>query len=418
MNTVAPTGVTITPTIGAVAAPSPPPKLVRPAALSDDEWASIAWIPYLAQNGHDYSDVHLRVGQRPYLRFCGELAPIVNKMVPVVTLDMMNALMKAMHGNDWLDRLKLEPRLAIAGEIGGFRFRIQGTREISHLDPMGTPSPSLTLRRLPTKIKTLSDLTVPRAVMRTIATGAGLALVVGETGSGKSSTLAAILQEFNLRSPVHIATIEDPVEYIHTPEKALFTRKEIGKSTDGFAPALKDTLREDPDIILLGEIRDQETMRVALTAAETGHLVLGTLHASGAVQSIERILNFFPTHEHEATARTLATTLRAVLAQRLIPSMKDSSRVLAYELMGVSKPIAQLIRERKLEQMPSAITNPGQGADRETLVLLNDQLLELTRQEKISSAHALRATYDGEDLRERFRQAGITYGRDFDELWS
>lgn len=391
--------------------------LARPEALSAAEWDLIAWIPHLAQRGHDYSDIHLRIGQKPYLRFCGELAPLVSDVVPFVTQEMMNALMKAMHANDWVDRLKLEPRLAIAGEIGGFRFRVQGTREISHLDPMGTPSPSLTLRRLPTRIKTLAELTVPRAVMRTIATGAGLALVVGETGSGKSSTLAAILQEFNLRSPVHIATIEDPVEYIHTPEKALFTRKEIGKSTDGFAPALKDTLREDPDIILLGEIRDQETMRVALTAAETGHLVLGTLHASGAVQSIERILNFFPTHEHEATARTLATTLRSVLAQRLIPSINNSSRVLAYELMGVSKPIAQLIRERKLEQMPSAITNPGQGADRETLVLLNDQLFELTRQDKISAAHALRATYDGEDLRERFRASAIPYGRDFDELW-
>lgn len=363
------------------------------------------WLNRLTQK-IDFSDVHLRRNELPYVRHRGQIVRVPQQTK--VTDEILAGVFDLFELSNWRDKLQLEHRIAAAGKVGEYRYRLHATMEVDRLHPTKDPAPSVTLRRLPDSIKTLQQLRVPLSVRKMFQSGSGLILVVGETGSGKTSTLAAIVQEFNQADHYHIATIEDPVEYMHVGEKSLFTRKEVGRTTDSFAGALRDVLREDPDIIMVGEIRDSETMSVALTAAETGHLVLGTLHAAGAMQATERILNMFPPHEHAAVQRTLATTLRGVIAQRLLRPIDDTAeRELVVELMQVTKAIANLIGEGKFSQIESAITNAGSDVDRETLVLLNQSLLEATVNRRIHPREAIRAAYNPEDLRLKFKENGV-----------
>ena len=230
---------------------------------------------------------------------------------------------------------------------------------------------SLALRLLPDTCPTLDELGVPAALHALLARDNGLILVTGATGSGKSTTLAAMVEHLNHQLDGHILTLEDPVEFIHTSERCLIQQREIGPHCCSFAAGLKAALREDPDVILLGELRDSETIRLALTAAETGHLVLATLHTRGAAQAVERLVDTFPAQEKDPVRSQLAGSLQAVLAQRL-EADKQGGRVALFELLVNTPAVANLIREGKTHQLPG-VMQTGQQAGMQTFAQSRQQ---------------------------------------------
>lgn len=214
---------------------------------------------------------------------------------------------------------------------------------------------SLVMRIISDRTPELSELHLPDSINKILELKEGLVLVTGPTGSGKSTTIAAIINEFNKHKSLHIVTIEDPVEYIHTPKKCVINQREIGADSKDYSRALRAALREDPDIILMGEIRDVESMSIALTAAETGHLVFSTLHTEGASKSIDRLIDMFPANEQMQALGRLSTTLKSVVSQRLLPRTDKPGRIGAFEIMFVTSAIANLIRENKIAQIDQMI---------------------------------------------------------------
>ncbi|MFG6656453.1 type IV pilus twitching motility protein PilT [Scandinavium sp. M-37] len=235
---------------------------------------------------------------------------------------------------------------------GGMRLRASAFR---HLDGI-----SLVLRLLPKSCPQLNELGVPPALNELLNEESGLILVTGATGSGKSTTLAAMVDSLNHRRDGHILTLEDPVEVVHHSERCLIHQREVGAHCDSFSSALRGALRQDPDVILLGELRDTETIRLALTAAETGHLVLSTLHTRGAAQAIERLVDVFPAGEKEQVRSQLSGSLCAVLAQKLLPD-KQNGRVALYELLVNTPAVGSLIREGKTHQLPGVLQTGQQS---------------------------------------------------------
>ena len=202
----------------------------------------------------------------------------------------------------------------------------------------------------------LGDLNLPRSIAKILNLQEGLVLVTGPTGSGKSTTLAALINEINHREELHIITIEDPVEYMHSPAKCIINQREVGQDSETYSSALKSALREDPDIILMGEIRDLESMSIALRAAETGHLVFSTLHTESAAKTIDRLIDMFPVERQKQALNQLSTTLKAVISQRLLPRSDRPGRIGAFEIMFVNSAIANLIREDKIPQIEQMIS--------------------------------------------------------------
>ena len=202
----------------------------------------------------------------------------------------------------------------------------------------------------------LGDLNLPRSIAKILNLQEGLVLVTGPTGSGKSTTLAALINEINHREELHIITIEDPVEYMHSPAKCIINQREVGQDSETYSSALKSALREDPDIILMGEIRDLESMSIALRAAETGHLVFSTLHTESAAKTIDRLIDMFPVERQKQALNQLSTTLKAVISQRLLPRLDRPGRIGAFEIMFVNSAIANLIREDKIPQIEQMIS--------------------------------------------------------------
>ena len=243
----------------------------------------------------------------------------------------------------------------------------------------------------------LEDLHLPPAVFRFPAFRQGLVLVTGETGSGKSTTLAAVLQRINETRDAHILTLEDPIEYVYTPERALINQREIGMDTACYAAGLRAALREDPDVILIGEMRDLDTIETALTAAETGHLVFATLHTNSATETIDRIVGVFPAERQGQIRIQLSTTLKAVLSQQLLPRIGGRGRVAACELMMMNTALANLVREGKTAQMQSFLLS---GAEEGSLTMDN-ALLQLVKESLIRPETALEAGRDAEQLKRR-----------------
>jgi twitching motility protein PilT len=239
-------------------------------------------------------------------------------------------------------------------------------------------------RNIPSQIMSLEELNCP-AIFKEIADQPrGLCLLTGPTGSGKSTTLAAMIDYINNKAYAHILTVEDPIEFVHTPKKSLINQREVGPHTHSFSNALRSALREDPDVILVGELRDLETIRLALTAAETGHMVFATLHTSSAAKTIDRIIDVFPAAEKEMVRSMLSESLRAVISQTLCKTKDEQGRVAAHEIMLATPAIRNLIREAKVPQMYSAIQT-GQNVGMQTL----DQCLqELVKRNLISVAEA------------------------------
>lgn len=294
---------------------------------------------------HRSSDVHLSSGYPPSLRIDGEIVSIPDAPVlsSVQIMDMISSLMNELQKKNYKENLELDFSIQINEDL---RFRVNTFYTVR--------GPAAVFREIPTEIKSLAAIHAPEVVRSLCAFNKGLILVVGPTGSGKSTTLASMIDHINANYAHHIITVEDPVEFIHKNKKSLINQREVGNSTISFSNALKSALREDPDVILVGELRDVETIQLALTAAETGHLVLGTLHTSSAAQTINRIIDVFPSEDKSVVRTMLSSSIKAVISQRLLKK-NGGGRVAAHEVMLANSSIRNLIREDKIPQINSII---------------------------------------------------------------
>ena len=328
------------------------------------------------------SDLHLSAGLPPMIRVHGDIRKINvptmdHSQVHDMVYDIMNDGQRKVYEESLECDFSFEiPNLA--------RFRVNA---FNHNRGAGA-----VFRTIPSKILTLEQLNCP-AIFKDIAdTPRGICLVTGPTGSGKSTTLAAIIDYINDKDYAHILTVEDPIEFVHTSKKCLINQREVGPHTLSFANALRSALREDPDVILVGEMRDLETIRLALTAAETGHLVFGTLHTSSAAKTVDRIIDVFPAAEKEMVRSMLSESLRAVISQTLCKTKDEQGRVAAHEIMIGTPAIRNLIRENKIPQMYSAIQT-GQNIGMQTL----DQNLQDLVKRNIISANEARSKAANKD---------------------
>ncbi len=329
------------------------------------------------------SDVHIGYG----LPLCGRLHGVLTRIGDTSLSHEDCENYGRYLAEDEFDMLLNGGEIDIARTISGIRVRINLFRQQGHV--------SVALRLLSDKIPQLTDLGLPQAALEFVKLRQGIVLITGETGSGKSTTLAALLDKINRTRTDHILTLEDPIEYIHSPDKCIVNQREIGRDTDSFANGLRSALREDPDVILIGEMRDLITIETAITAAETGHLVFATLHTISAADSIDRIVDVFPEARQKQIRMQLSMTLRAVVSQQLIPTADKRGRALACELMIVNSAIRNLIREGKTPMIHNAVaTSAAEGA-----VTMDNSLIKLVRERKISSATAVERAYDADTVR-------------------
>ncbi len=332
------------------------------------------------------SDIHLVVGKPPMARILGEIVPVEG--YPVLTGEdtqkMVYSILFEAQRRKFEEKQELDCSFSVP-QLARFRVNVlmarQGVETVLRVISSNIPDPK-SLGFTPA-IEELAKL--PR----------GLVLVTGPTGSGKSTTLAALIDMINASRKEHILTIEDPIEYIYEPKKAIIRQREVGTTTQSFANALKSALREDPDIILVGEMRDLETIQLALTASETGHLVFGTLHTTDAPQTVDRIIDVFPPHQQQQVRVQLSTGLKAVISQTLIPSLDGTTRVAAREVMMVTSAISNLMREGKTHMIYNAIETGSKFG----MVSLDRSLEELVKTKKIKLEDALMKAHDPDKVK-------------------
>ena len=334
------------------------------------------------------SDIHLKVGLPPIYRIDGTLRPLPKaprvspEQTEQITEDIMNDLQR--------ERFEKAGEVDLAYGIPGLgRFRVNAFTQRG--------SVSLVFRAIPFDIKGLEDLLLPPVIKKMAMASRGLILVTGATGSGKSTTLAAIIDYINANRKSHIVTIEDPIEFLHRDKKSIINQREVGSDTEGFQTALKSALRQDPDVILVGEMRDHETIETALTAAETGHLVLSTLHTIDAAETINRIISVFPPYQQRQMRIQLAAVLRGVISMRLVPRLDGKGRVPAVEVMVASARIRQMIDDKDLtKQIPDAIQ---QGYESYGMQTFDQSLRGLLKQKLITFEEALRQCSSPDDFK-------------------
>jgi len=331
----------------------------------------ISKIVELAKTNTKISDFHLRGGSDISYRAMGDI--VIEPSSKIEDKDLQE-LLKKNCSEDEIKKFEVKNELDTAVMLGELRFRANFYKTLNGL--------AAVLRRVETKIPLMEDLNLPQVLFSLLDAHKGLVLVTGPTGSGKSTTLAAIINQINESRPSNIITIEDPVEFIHKDKKSIVSQREVGKQTESFSHALKAALREDPDVILVGELRDLETISMALTAAETGHLVFGTLHTSGAPNTINRIIDVFPPDQQSQIRAQISESLKMVVTQKLFKKKDGSGRVGAFEIMVCNSPIKNLIRESKIHQIHTVM----QTATREGMVLMEKSIEDLIASGQISSA--------------------------------
>jgi twitching motility protein PilT len=315
------------------------------------------------------SDLHLTVGVQPVIRVNGELEVIdEEKLLPSSTKNYAKELLQDRF-NDYEKEGEMDSSFSASG-IGRFRVNIYKQRG----------SDAIAIRNVGVKVPALKDLNFPKVINQLIDEKRGLILVTGPTGSGKSTSLAAMINEINSNRKVHIITLEDPIEYMHKHNKSIINQREIGRDSKTYASALRAILREDPDVILIGEMRDLETISIAITAAETGHLVFSTLHTIGAAKTIDRIIDVFPPFQQQQIKIQLAAVLRGIVSQQLIPTEDGTGRVAALEIMMNTPAIQNLIREGKTHQLQSHI----QTGNKYGMRTMDMALVELYKNKTVS----------------------------------
>jgi twitching motility protein PilT len=330
------------------------------------------------------SDLHIKAGSPPMLRIDGELQAAIPQVIPP------NGIRKMIEGiltEQQKAKLVAERELDFAYSVPNLaRFRCNAYFQRN--------SWALAVRIIPSRPFTIDELGLPEIFKYLALRPRGLVLVTGPTGSGKSTTLAAMVDYINSNRKCHIITIEDPIEFLHKDKLAIISQREIGADTHSFANALKSALRQDPDVILVGELRDFETVQTALTAAETGHLVLGTLHTTGCANAVDRIIDTFPPHQQHQVRVQLSMILEGVVFQNLIPKASGSGRVLALEIMTGTPAIRHLIREGKTHMLTNAIQS---GAE-DGMISFDQSLRDLYLQNLISYEYAMSAAFNPEEF--------------------
>lgn len=328
------------------------------------------------------SDLHLSVGLPPVLRINGRLSPLNYEAIkPQDTEDIVNSILNEQQKNV----LRLQGDIDISfSSFENYRCRLNIF--------MQKGSYSLAFRIINTEIKGFSELNLPLILEDCCSLNRGLILITGPTGTGKTTTLAAMVDWINNHRDCHIVTLEDPIEYIHRHKKSIISQREIGYDSNSYSSALRSVLRQDPDVILIGEMRDLESISIALTAAETGQLVLSTLHTIGAAKTIDRIIDVFPPHQQHQIRTQLSMVLQGVISQQLIPLKKGNGRIAATEIMMTTSAISNLIRENKVHQINNVIQTSGI----KSMKSMDTSLLELLKQDKITVEDAIGYSVDPE----------------------
>ena len=340
---------------------------------------------FLLMHERGASDLHLTAGAPPVLRVDGNLVPTpFERLTPESAQQLIYSLLN----DQQRQRFEAQNELDLAFNLRGIgRVRMNVYRQ--------TGAVGAAVRAIPSSFKTFDEIGLPKAIMDIMKLPKGLILVTGPTGSGKSTTLASMIDFINETRSCHIMTIEDPIEFVHAHKKSIINQREVGHDTETFGNALRHVLRQDPNVILVGELRDLETIQAALNIAETGHLVFATLHTTDCAQTINRIIDVFPQHQMDQVRVQLSFVLQAVLCQQLLNHSSGAGRVLACETLMVTSAIRNLIREQKVEQIQVAIQTGGRSG----MQTMNQSLAELYLKQKITFQEAMSHSLDPEDLR-------------------
>ncbi|MCG2659512.1 MAG: type IV pilus twitching motility protein PilT [Kiritimatiellae bacterium] len=345
--------------------------------------------------GEGASDLHLTVGLPPMLRINGSLQPLdCGPLMPEDT----ERLMKSITSESYQQKIR-----EIGGCDFGFsfgdkaRFRVSVFKQKGHV--------GMALRQIPCKLVTLDEIGLPAQVKDMLYRPRGLILVTGPTGSGKTTTLASMINLINIERDCHIITIEDPIEYYHEHKRSIITQREIGVDVPNFKEALRRALRQDPDVILVGEMRDLETMEAAITAAETGHLVMATLHTTGAARTVDRIVDAFPTNQQEQIRTQLASSIIAVVSQLLIVRQDHPGRVAAFEIMITTPSIQNLIRDNKSFRITSDIQTGAKWG----MITLDAHLMFLYEKGIISYENLITKAQDPDSIVEKLRTGSVKH---------
>ena len=345
------------------------------------------------------SDLHIRVGTAPTIRVHGTLHRIEG---PALTPEGSEELMRSITSEEHIQQTRERGGADFAFAFGeAARFRVSVFKEKGNF--------GIVLRQIPSKMLTFEQIGMPESVKELLFKPRGLVLVTGPTGSGKTTTLASLLNIVNeTREEVHLITVEDPIEYYHKHKKALITQREVGVDVPNFSEALRRALRQDPDMILVGEMRDLETIEAAITAAETGHLVFGTLHTTGAAKTIDRITNAFPSNQQEMVRIQLSTVLQAVISQLLIPRVDKPGRIAAFEIMINTPSIAALIRDNKTFRIQSDI----QTGMKYGMVTLDSFLIDLYLKGMIAREEVINKSQDATTIMAKLQELDLAQAVD------